>query len=203
MYRKKNWKNKKVSPYRPLATHFFTRKSHDTFTVTYDGAATTSEEAWAFTLSALPNYTEFTTLFDQYKVKGIKAQFYPRTNVLALNNLSGTLTTIPPLLTCIDYDDNTAEDYNKLMEKAGTKSHSEFKPFSLFFRPKPLVEIYKTAISTGYAIAPGNAWLDCSNPDLPHYGLKVATLPYSLANTGNDPIWDIIFTYYVQFRQPR
>lgn len=180
----------------------FKRKTFQTVSVTYNGVATNSSGAFTFKLSDLPNNSEFTSLFDKYRISGIRAQFIPRTNVLALNNLSSSLTAQPVLLTVIDYDDGTAGDYNALAQYENCKSHDQFKPFSLYFKPMIAVAAYQGAF-TGYGSS-RKMWLDAASPDIEYYALKWATLPYSSGNNATlDPIWDVIFTYYVQFKYPR
>lgn len=181
----------------------FKRKNHETVSVTYNGVASESHGAFKFTLADLPNYTEFTSLFDKYRISGIRAQFIPRTNVLAQNDLGATLTAQPTILTVVDYDDaSAAEDYDALMQYENCRVHNQFRPFTVYFKPQIAIATYSGAF-TSYGSS-RNMWLDAASTGVEYYALKWATLPYSTGNnTTPDPVWDVIFTYYIQCKYPR
>lgn len=194
-----------VAPLTPWTVYSFKRMKNDTFTVTYDGLAQFSSNGYVFKLSDVQASTEFTSLYDQYKITGIKAKFFPRVNVLQTVNQSATFTTVPPIGTIVDYDDATAPvNYAEATQYMGSRVHEAFKPFSLYFKPKISTAAYSGAF-TSYT-AGGSPWLDCNSPGIEYYGLKVFTLPYSAGNNqalANDPTWDIVFTYYLKFRGVR
>lgn len=193
---------KLTSPYLNGQIYHFKRKAHQAVTLVMNAVATESTGSFTFKLSDVPNVTEFTSLFDKYRITGIRAEWIPRTNVLAINNLSSSLTSIPPLITVVDYDDATAQSYNELFQYENAKVHNEFKPFKLYFKPMVAVATYQGTF-TGYGSS-RKMWLDCASDDIEYYSLKWASLPYSAGNNPTvDPSWDIVFTYYMQFKYPR
>lgn len=182
----------------------FKRKRASSITVEYDGATTESHGVFKFMLSDVPNSTEFTALFDKYRITGIKAQFFPRTNTLSQNNLTGTLTECPPILTVVDYDDAAATgDSNVLMQYENCRVHSEFKPFSVFFRPMIALATYSSGAFSGYSSS-RKQWIDAASPDVEYYALKWASLTYAIANSTTIEVnWDVVFTYYIECKYPR
>lgn len=191
--------------YKNGEVYSFKRKRSTTIDVVYDGTHTESHGAFKFMLSDLTNYTEFTTLFDKYRIRGIRAQFLPRTNILSQANLTGTLTEVPPIVTVVDYDDAVGtDDYLSLMQFENAKIHSEFKPFSVFFRPQLATGAYAGGVFTGFSSDKGTKWIDAASTTVEYYGLKWATLNYAVGNsTTIHPFWDVVFTYYIQLKYPR
>lgn len=188
----------------PQGIYNFKRTYFTTLTYTYNGTLTESHGSFIFKLSDLQNNSEFTSLFDQYRIKAIKAQFIPRFNSQGAADTSGTWTHVPPILTVIDYDDgDSGQDNSSLVQYQNCKCHYEYKPFTLFFRPRAAMAGYGGGAFTSYGQAKLNQWFDCSNSNVEYYALKWASLGYSASNNGDAPSWDVIFTYYLQFRYPR
>lgn len=173
-----------------------------------NNAVTTSTAAYKFKLSSLPGYTEITTLFDKYRIRGVRATFMPRINVFRLTDLGAgttTATTSPPIFSVVDYDDATAPaNAAVLHEYENCKVHYEFRPWSVFFRPRVAIGTYGSGAFTSYSTGAANLWCDAASPDIEYYGLKVATADYSSSNNlNNDIYWDIIFKVYLQTKYSR
>lgn len=119
------------------------------------------------TLGSLPDYTEFTSLFDAYRIAQMTVTFFPTLS------MSGT-TTAPTLYTVIDYDDDTAFtavapmlEYPSLMQSvAGTVVERTFNPYA--------ANAAYSGTFTGYARMPRSTWVDAASPDVRYYGLKWA-----------------------------
>lgn len=180
----------------------FKRKLTSNLIITYNGVATESHGAYKFKLSDLPNYTEFTSLFDKYRITGIRAQFLPRVNIMDLKNVNASFTEIPPVLTVVDYDDASGtDDYASLCQYENAKIHNQFRPFSVYFKPMVAIAAYQGAF-TGYSSS-RKTWIDAASPSVEYYALKWATPPYSAINSIANPTYDVIFTYYIQCKYPR
>jgi len=168
--------------------------------------------AYSFDLTQLPNYTDFTSLFDVYRINQVVVTFMFQGCV---NNTADTYfsAVLPRMITTTDVDDATlptasSAGWDELCEyqtskirQVGNGAQSLFK-----YRIKPHVttEVYKSAITTGYAPKKG-VWLDCGNPDIPHFGLK-GLINVPTANTGGNTFtyrWDVFSTYYLSLRNPR
>lgn len=125
----------------------------------------------------LPGVSDFTALFDQYKITGAKWTIMP------LKNVSGdTLTAGPSLnsqldiaqmVTVIDKDDDTA-----LGSLSAAQQYSSFKieyldgMKELFFVPRPTL----TAPGTLLATPNTPQWIDMSGSSLKHFCGKAAIM---------------------------
>lgn len=169
-----------------------------------DGAHTFTGVGTSFKLDDLDGYAELTALYDQYKITGIKAQFFPRTNSLSQDVLVGTMTECPGLVTIVDIDDATAPaDWTEICQYQGAKFHAFSKPFTLFFRPKVATAAYGAGAFTSYTSGT-SPWIDAASPSVVYYGLKIGSFPYAIGNnTTIDPAWDIVYTFYVKCKGVR
>lgn len=136
--------------------------------------------AFTFPLSILAHVTDFTALYDQYKICGVKVYFIPYTNQTAVLSTTGTVANITPrIITAIDYDDNTTPlDFNELRERQSAKVISANRYFTRWIRPKFLSSAYVSGVSTGYV--PKTGYVDTVYTSMPHYGMK-----YVLEATGS------------------
>lgn len=157
--------------FRPMAQkgiHFFKR----TFilpTGPYSVSDSISLAGLNFQLASLPNYTEFTNLFDQYRINGVRVKIIFTKNE-STTNTSVTTNLIPIMGTCIDYDNASAPiNVNEVLQYETARVHRMDKPIVRFLRPKVDQALYSGAF-TSY----GNmrTWIDSDSPTVQHYGLK-------------------------------
>jgi len=162
---------------RSLNTHSFSRycpkSAFGNFTVT----TSTYGLGWEFRLSDVVNYSEFTTLFDQFMLTKcvVTLRLVTNPDSAAVTNLVTPVQITnwyPQVWYVPDYDDSGAETLDSIKERIGVKRRT-LKPDSvvrIVIRPKILVQTYVTAIATGYA--PKRMFVDCDQSTVPHYGLK-------------------------------
>lgn len=146
------------------------------------GVQTNIAGAYQFNLAQLPGVSEFSALFDQYKITGVKISFTPGTtqsvnNILDSNpgssSINGSAMSFNRFHSAIDYDDSsTPSSEAQLMEYGSHKSSPGNRTHSRFIRPKILQEVYRSALATSYRPISGQ-YIDMSTTDVPHYGLKV------------------------------
>lgn len=139
--------------------------------------------AYAPCLNDVVGDTDFTNLFDQYKIGRVMFKFRLVTNPDASNTQNTTATTnaanVYPLLYLFpDHDDITAPaSINEVRERAGVKCAvlrpNSFVKYSI--RPTTI-----TPITSG-TIRNRPQWLDVNSATTPHYGLKGMLCP----QTGN------------------
>lgn len=155
-----------------------------------------------FQLNFVTNPTEFTTLFDRYRIVGVKLQFLPGQNNSDAY-INGFASPLPYLYYAQDWDDAGVPGSQTEVTQYGTvKCRRLDKPFSVFIKPKAAAQVYHTGVTSAFATA-NNAWIDCSNGDVQHYGMKLW-----LKNVMCDPSHAnfncvVIPTYYLQFRDSR
>lgn len=121
-------------------------------------------------LQYLPNFTEFTTLYDEYRIDMVEFTFY-------LKNVPGnssTVTEYPLLHYCIDNDDSgVPANLDEIRQHSNAKcvQLTEQKPIRIRYKPSVAQEIYRTAVTTAYASKSG-IFVDAASNNVPHYGLK-------------------------------
>lgn len=159
-----------------------------------------------------PNYTEFTALFDQFRIKTV--------DVMAIHGWSGfdagtgTVSTwpayqYPSICYCADYDDVLDTGATSIQQYSSCKyiDFTAAKPVKLLsFTPRTSVETYRTAVTTAYTQGSPKAWIDIAYPNTPQYGLKLGLENSTLgggpasATVGS---MNLIFKYHLEFKNPR
>lgn len=162
----------------------------------YITCSNTSDVAFSFipNLAQLPSSTDFTAMFDQYKISGVAIKIIPRFNVLA-----ATANGSSQILTCVDYDANgpstlsAIQQYQSMKLTRGTSIHRRY------IKPAILVQAYQGVTSTGY-LPKWNTWIDANDNAVPHYGLY-GVVP--AAAGGSQITYDLEATFYVQCKYVR
>jgi len=147
-----------------------------------------------FTLDNLLGYTEFTTLFDQYRIDFAEVRFRPMYNQFTVNNPS-TGALYPPILTVIDYDDANTITKAQALEFSTCREVSVAKSFSRKLVPKFAVAAYS---GTFTSYAPKTGFVDCNSPSVQHYGVKYV-IPAALVGQGNLTTWTVESIVYCSF----
>jgi len=151
-------------------------------------------------LNLIPNYTEFTALFDQYRFLGVKFTLIPRFNITNASLSTGTLPS--QIMSALDYDGTgptnltAIQQYQTLKVTRGTATHKRY------FKPAVLTMLYETSTSTAYG-PKWKQWIDASNVQVPHYGLYGIIPGAALAPTNPPMTWDLQATIYLQCKTVR
>lgn len=159
------------------------------------GVGTPAAYGRSFALSDLVNYTEFTALFDQYKITGVKLDFIPFADnvsweVASLANL--TATPGGPLLIAPDHDDATPPaDANEMLQRQDTKVLPVGRRHRMFIKPK-----YNVATYSGGGVRPASGWLDAGSVGVPHYGVKAWMAAPNVPNSNFT--YQVWATYYIK-----
>jgi len=138
-----------------------------------------------FALDMLPNYTEFTNMFDQYRIVEIEVLITPTFTTADMSIPTGGSVVCPQVMTVLDFNDSTPlttdADYLQRMDTLkmtiGTVEHRRK------FTPRMAALAYAGATS-GYTVQPRDSWLDCSYPNIRHYGIKTRVTPAGATGTG-------------------
>jgi len=132
-----------------------------------------------FALKALPNYTDFTNLFEQFRIDEVKVTFEPTANVNVVVDpaVVGEQQRNYRMLQlgfCADYSGQPltiTDKENTWLECEGYEQHMFDKPISVTLKPKALT-LTDAGLTSAYASQAG-LWLDCATSnDTPHYGLR-------------------------------
>jgi len=169
-----------------LNTHSFSRYTAATNSVI---DSTELDVGYEFKFSDMVAFSEFSNLFDRYKIDRVVQTFQLVNNpdaTYALNVL-GTANTnaatsyvnstnfYPKMWYIHDYDDSNAESIGTLKERVGVKCRilQPNKVIKISTKPAIAIQTYKTALTAGYGPKWGQ-YIDMQTTDVPHYGLKVA-----------------------------
>lgn len=153
-----------------------------------------------FQLDDLPNYTEFSSLFDNYQIMCVVLKLLPVQNQMN-TGLSGAVE-VPTIGYCWDYDDaTTPTSMDQLRQYATYKEQLANKPVTIKVYPKVALVTYQGGVSNGYLRPSAKLQkmfrIDCANPSVQHFGIKIG-----IPNTGapdNTITYDIHATYYMKF----
>lgn len=143
--------------------------------------------ATVFLLSALPNFAEFTALFDQYRIEKVSMTF-----VIDIADGSLNSTTKWPRLTIApDYNNQSApssEDTLLQYPQCQVYQFSEFnREVTVHIKPKVAATVFRTGITSAYTMqTPG--WLDVATSDVPHYGLRYFISNHNSASFGSSRV---------------
>lgn len=152
--------------------------------------------AYKFALSDLPSSSDFTSLFDQYRIVQVILEFVPVTQAFGP---STTATDLPSVHTVIDYDDDTAPaTINTLRQFSTHQIVANQSYFKRVLTPRCLNVTYQ-GVTAAYALAPVGQWNDSNNPGIYYYGVKVGTSPVTTVS-GSFILYNIEATYTIQCR---
>lgn len=183
LQRTKSRKNRRI-PRSIVKNHSFTRTM--TVTIPISNPATgvlnfvsRGDNADGFRLSQLPNYTEFTYLFDQYKINRIDMTFFPSWIGSDKSGLSTKDVVLPTLVTVNDYDDSNAlttrsdylqyESYRAALLDGSKILHRSFKP-------QVAMATFGSGVFTSYASPAQVPWIDANSAGVDFYGIKWAVI---------------------------
>lgn len=167
-------------PRQPI--HYFKRTVYVENWVTTGAAPVFIPQAFALNDLATVGETDFTNLFDMYKINAIKVEIIPRVD---------TYTTATPganVVSVIDYNDIVApanfaelQQYQSLKMTRGRAIHRRF------FRPRIVVDAANSALNT-------RGYIPTSKDLVLHYGLKWGF------DVGTPASYSLRTTYYMAFK---
>lgn len=184
---RRGWKVK-----RGQKTYYYKRFTNRLGPLTIDNINPTFA-AYNFSLDDLPNYQEFTNLYDAYRLNAVKITFLPQmtqsVSLSAFNNPNASVR----FFSAIDYNDsNVPGTIDDLREYQTCKFTPVLRRHSRY--------IYKPKIQDrGQTYTPGRPWINTSSPDQDHFGLKIGVEPMQSTNITSMG-YTIECTYYVSFK---
>lgn len=172
------------------------------------GGAVPVRTAISFPLSLVPNVTEYTSLFDQYKINGIAFRVVPKTSGQFQGASSGVANPIGygQVVSVIDYDDSvTPLNKDQLLEYGSVKFSKCNWIHKRYLKPKILTRAQINSVTDGNVSAKAT-WIDTVNPDVQHYGIKLfidAPVVNNPATDSSSIAYDLYATYYFQCKNTR
>jgi hypothetical protein len=153
---------------------------------------------WRFRLSDISGYTEFQSLFDEYKIEKVEITIQRVSQGFSLVTSGSTLAFFPPTMyTAIDYTDATGVDIDLLSQYQSCKMHYPSQSVTkVVVTPKFQVETY----SGGYSTSSG--FVNCTYPSIDHYGVKYAIEPTGGVDEGIYQ-FKVDMKYFLTFRNTK
>lgn len=203
--------NFKLRRYRSIALkpHTFMRQTVQSLTLpgtwtAYNGVGGTASGYLAtnieYAFSDIPGYTEFTAMFEKYRIDKIVVEFsMPQTVAGGEFDTSGTsaqaaqmmLVTLPSTdVNRITVKKNLDDVLQMNKPKHRAIINPKSKPVTVIFKPNILIQTYETAALTGYEDK-YSPWLYVEEPTHTHYGLSVGIYRVDgaiMAGPGNVPM---------------
>jgi hypothetical protein len=156
--------------YRPV--YKFTRTIEQAFDVTCDGISP-ALYGFYFTLGQLPGYTDFTNLFDMYRLAKIEIDWMPEYTELTDAALVSNAINVR-FNSAIDIsDDSNPTTVDELLQYQQVVSTGITQPHKRSFVPCFLMG----------GNVPCNCWLPTTSSDVRHFSVKVAIPPTGAAMT--------------------
>lgn len=134
-----------------------------------------------FMLSQILNSTDITTLADKYRIKSAYIRLFFNSTQASI----GSTFSMPQIYHITDHDDSSVVPASQIREKMGVK----FKTFKagsyigIKVNPKPVMNVFNTAVTNGYSLPNRSPWLDAASPNIPHYGVKGVLTNVNLPTT--------------------
>jgi hypothetical protein len=162
-------------------------------------------EAQAIQMS---EFSEFATIFDEYKITNLKYTFRPRYDGTDVSNIAGALS-LPlcyahvikdPASTRIPNGTYGTSSINQFLENGAVKSYTLTKPMSVSFRPKILTSDFGGGTAS---TAIGARWIRTTEDGIPHRGFHMFLQNNALSSTNSAITLDVFVTYTIQFRGAR
>lgn len=152
--------------------HFFKRSCgllSQAQSIAIGGVYTT---AFSFKLADLPGVGDFENLFDFYRISFVKLHFQLSTTPDAG---AAATASYPVMYYTRDYDDAAVPlSINDIYQRGNMKRVVLHPNKLVTVTLKPAVNdlVYKTALASSYT-PKWREWIDMSNTDVPHFGLKI------------------------------
>lgn len=182
--------------------------------VTGSSAGTTYFGAMSFytALSDVPNYTEFTSLWNKYSIVGVSLKFYPYATIASTGAAVSAVEGQPSLMMhhILDFDDaiipaSSEVGISDLRQRPGYRCANVFsrmgKPIVRYFRPKVSMPVYQAGVTSAYRQASFRS-IDCTYPDVQGYGSK-AIFESVGAGSAMTIHLKVEATYYLRLSQVR
>ncbi len=165
-------------------------------------------ESIQFALSAIPQVSTLTRLFDNYKINMVSYNI----QLMQVGDSLGTGNQQCQVSIARDYDGALAPgSWNEMLERSDTRlytlqSNTARSQARRSLVPKIANTVFRPGGSTtGVTLLRGKQWVDSGTPDVPHNGLIVGINPYIGAAAGTPGTtanikFLVTTTYYLSFK---
>lgn len=194
-YRRKRYSSRK-SRMLGQKKYYYTRYGVSTQILS---GSSTKYGSMTFSLDNLVDYTDFSALYDFYKINAVKVYFRRVAGIVRDNSIANAADLSTPRgYFAFDYDDNAPPvSLASIMQRQSCRIKTVNNSFSMYFKPTFLTQNYETTVSTGYS--PKRGWISIGDANVPHYGIKWVVTAASPLNV-NMVGWLVDIKYYLSFK---
>ena len=157
------------------------------------------QHTWVFSLDGINNYSQFTSLFSQYKLTGVRLQIYPSVSDVTAYRAADVSQMI--MYTSKSRYGYSADNIEEVLSRQATKKQVVFrdgKPIDVYMKLNQLTQIYGNTTSTDY-VPTRPKWINTDETNTQHYGLDMAFQTVSGQAIGDMPMSiKIMTTLYFQ-----
>ena len=165
----------------------------------FTGDSSVIQKTWVFSLDGMNGYTQFTSLFQQYKLMGVRLQIYPSVTEVTAYRAADVSQII--MYTSKSKYGYAASSTEELLSRQAIKKKVVFKggrPVDVYMPLTQLTQIYGNAVSTDY-IPSRPKWISTNEVNTQHYGIDMAFQTVSGQNILEMPMsLKIMTTLYFQ-----
>jgi len=148
-------------------------------------------QTYSFKLSDLSNYSEFTNLFDQYRINAVKLQLVPTFS----GNDIDYQTIMGSIHSAIDHNDITnPTSVGQLMEYDTYKRSKQSRGHKRYFK----VNLLSNLSGDAGNVTTWKKWIDTASPNAPYYGIKLMLDPLNSTDNDKYATFEVYATFYFQ-----
>lgn len=175
------------------------------FTSTWNWGTASTVDFWRYYIikpSDMPNWGEYSAVFDEYRINAVKVTFLPRYD--SVDASSSTVVPnahiiIDPASTMIPSGTYTSANLNTLLENSGVRTKRLNKPVSVYFKPKIAIQAFGGATNV---LQTSTKFLKTNDTSVDYRGFHIFVQPTNFDTPTNCKL-DVFYTYYVTFRNTR
>ncbi len=157
---------------------------------------------FAFSLGDLPQLSQYSAVFDQFKIEEVQLKFIPLVTQLVTTNTATNF--VDPSQFVLDFDDdNTLANENSALDYNNCQTAQSYEEVLIILRPGVAPAYYQGGAFSGYGVQ-GSAehWLDIASSTIKHFGVKVWVGALAAASSMVAG-WTVYGKYTVSFRNTR
>lgn len=158
-----------------------------------------NETSWyqSFQLNQLNDHTDYTSLFNQYRINAVKVTLIPQNTEVVYPQFQCVVYIVPNPLGRYSTSDNLTEEIALDTQAVKIRRWVTGKPLSLYTRVNQLGAVYNAPTSDYVKVRP--KMISTDEVDTPHYGMSLLFVNQSGSTLPGVPV-KIITKYYLEFR---
>lgn len=149
----------------------------------------------------MPGLTDFTNLFDQYKINSIRFELYYAVN----ENTLPSSNALPMVHIANDYNDTNNYTLADIQQYPNmyTFQLGKEKPIVWYLKPRVRLDVLTNTGVTSSSAFNTTGWIDTSSPSIQQLGTKIYC--NTMGRTANTDIGNVVLmaTFDMEFKNPR